>query len=72
MSEPKISAISESRYNGGARIRRMYGSSTVTVFLVGYEGTPFRTWKSIEGFGPTPGDRKTYAIEKFKRDSVKP
>lgn len=60
-----IKAVSESRYNGGAAIKRKYGSSTVTRFYVWDEKTPNDT-KLIEGFGPTPGDRKTDAIRRFE------
>ena len=62
---PKIFAVSQSRYNGGVRIKRLYGSSTVTKFLVGVEGSEPSSWREIEGFGKTPGDRKTDAIRRF-------
>lgn len=63
----KVEATSKERYNGGARIKRMYGSSTVTRFYVHYKSDrkdPSK-WMTIEGYGPTPGDRKTDAIRKF-------
>ena len=62
---PKVFAVSKNRYNGGIRIKRIYGSSTVTTFLVGVEGSDPLSWQEIEGFGRTPGDRKTDAIRKF-------
>jgi len=63
----RVEATSVERYNGGVRIKRAYGSSTVTRFLVGFAGSSADTWEKIEGFGPTPGDRKTYAINEFLR-----
>ncbi len=62
----KIEAISMSRYNGGAKAKRQYGSSTITVFSVGVVGNP-ASYKDIEAGGATPGARKTAAIELFKR-----
>jgi hypothetical protein len=62
----KIVAHSFERYNGGVRIKRQYGSSTVTRFYVYYAGDekdPSK-WKIVEGYGPTPGDRKTDAIRR--------
>ena len=60
-----IFAHSQSRYNGGVKIKKQYGSSTVTVFLVGEEGSHPSTWKTISGYGKTPGERKTYAKNVF-------
>lgn len=64
----KIIATSFERYNGGAAIKRKYGSSTVTRFYVHREeetNTP-ASWRVIEGYGHTPGDRKTDAIRRFQ------
>ena len=61
----KVFAKSEYRYRASASERRLYGGSTVTQFLVGYEGSEPSTWMNIMGYGPTPGERKTYAIKKF-------
>ena len=63
----KIFAQSISRYNGGVRIKRQWGSSTVTRFMVGIEGSSPSEWKEIDSYGATPGDRKTYAINQFKK-----
>jgi hypothetical protein len=63
----KIVAQSYERYNGGARVKRQYGSSTVTRFFVEVKGDP-STRMQIEGFGKTPGDRKTFAVQKFMRE----
>jgi len=63
----KIFAQSESRYNGGARVKRQYGSSTVTKFLVGVQGSPASSWVEIDGYGKTPGDRKTFAMSEYAR-----
>lgn len=60
----KVIATSIERYNGGIAVKRKYGSSTVTRFLVYYEGS-VESWKNIEAYGPTPGDRKTFAINRF-------
>jgi hypothetical protein len=62
----KIKASSFERYNGGARIKRQYGSSTVTRFYVYREEDEHdpSKWVKVEGYGPTPGDRKTDAIRK--------
>jgi hypothetical protein len=69
MTESKIVATSFGRYNGGIAIKRKHGSSTVTRFYVHFEedaGYPSR-WETIEGFGVTPGERKTYAILEFRK-----
>ncbi len=63
---PKVFAQSYERYKANANERRMFpGSKTVTKFLVGFEGSEPNTWKRIVGYGPTPGERKTYAINNF-------
>jgi hypothetical protein len=62
----KIIATSFQRFNGGVRIKRAYGSSTVTRFYVRFadeDGDPSR-WLVVEGYGRTPGERKTNAIER--------
>ena len=61
----RVFAKSEYRYRASASERRLHGGSTVTQFLVGYEGSDPSTWMRIMGYGPTPGERKTYAIKKF-------
>jgi len=63
----KLFATSFERYNGGVKIKRLYGSSTVTRFYVGEEGSPPDTWATIEAYGPTPGDRKTYAMNEYRK-----
>ena len=67
-SAPKQQLFAQSmeRYNGGVRIKRQFGSSTVTVFMVGVEGSQPGTWVKIEGYGATPGARKTYALEVWR------
>lgn len=62
---PKIFAQSIERYRAHASEKRMYGGGTVTKFIVGYEGSDASTWQTIIGYGPTPGNRKTFAINKF-------
>lgn len=62
----KIHAVSFERYHGGASIKRQYGSSTITRFYVYKEEDKKSSekWLIVEGFGPTPGDRKTDAIKR--------
>ena len=62
----KLFARSFQRYNGGVRIKRLYGSSTITLFHVGIEGSDPSTWATIEAFGKTPGERKTNALDVYK------
>jgi len=62
-----IFAVSDRRYSGGAAVKRKYGSSTITKFLIGIEGSDASSWKAIEGYGRTPGERKTYALNEYKR-----
>jgi hypothetical protein len=58
----KIELTSASRHNGGVAVKRKHGSSTVTEFYVMVDGV---LWpKTVTGYGPTPGDRKTYARER--------
>ncbi len=62
----KVVANSFERYNGGARVKRAYGSSTVTrfyVYLARDKDNP-AAWHKIEGYGKTPGERKTDAIRR--------
>ena len=63
----KLFATSVERYNGGARVKRQYGSATVTRFLVGEKGSDPSEWVKVEGYGKTPGERKTYAFEQFMK-----
>lgn len=61
----KLKAFSKSRYNGGVKAKRMYGSSTITTFYVMREQdeTPAKPelWVTVEVGGKTPGDRVTAA-----------
>ncbi len=61
----KIKAVSMYRYRGGAAEKRLYGGQgTVTEFYIyfGDEKEPVK----MMGHGPTPGQRKTDAIERAK------
>ena len=62
----KIVANSYERYNGGARVARQYGSSTVTRFYVyrSEDKNDAGKWLKVEGYGKTPGERKTDAIRR--------
>jgi len=59
MSKLDIKLVSKNRYNGGVRIKRLYGGSTVTEFYVTING--INQSFTATGFGKTPGERKTYA-----------
>lgn len=63
----KVVASSFERYNGGAAIKRQYGSSTVTRFYVHFQedASSPEKWVVITGYGKTPGERKTHAINQF-------
>jgi len=58
----KIDLYSKSRYNGGIAVKRAHGSSTITEFWVHVDGA-LQPW-TVEGRGPTPGERKTAAKAK--------
>ena len=62
----KIIANSYQRYNGGVRVKRQYGSSTVTKFYVyrAEDKDDPSKWMKLDGYGRTPGDRKTDAIRR--------
>lgn len=63
MSKPvKISALSRNRYRASAAERRQYGGNTVTEFWV-TRGDTDETL-IINGYGKTPGERKTDAIKR--------
>jgi hypothetical protein len=66
--ERKVIAVSKDRYRASAEERRRYGGNTVTEFYVMYKDDErdASKWKKIFGYGKTPGERKTYAIEKFR------
>lgn len=53
--------FSESRYDGGVRVKREFGSATVTVFKI--KLTPDAEYLTIEGKGRTPGERRTAALK---------
>ena len=61
----KLKAFSKSRYNGGVKAKRMYGSSTITTFYVmrAEDESPANPelWVTVEVGGKTPGDRITAA-----------
>lgn len=65
----KVLAVSFERYRGGAAIARRYGGQgTVTRFYVYYETDKDKpeNWTIVTGYGPTPGARKTFAMNTFK------
>jgi hypothetical protein len=64
--KPKIVAVSSHRYRATAAERRLHGGNTVTEFIVYREEDrhhPER-WRTVRGYGPTPGERKTDAIRR--------
>jgi len=65
-----IKLTSADRYNGGIKIKRQWGSSTVTNFYVEVDG--ILQPEKVTGYGKTPGERKTYAknrvLEKLVKD----
>lgn len=66
-SDP-IVAVSFERYRATAAQRRAHGGSTVTRFYVyrrSEEGDAGR-YAVVEGFGRTPGERKTDAIRRYE------
>lgn len=59
----KLITVSKSRYDGGVRALRQYGSSTITTFIVLRQedkDDPSR-WATVEVGGRTPGERATAA-----------
>lgn len=58
----KIELHSASRYNGGVKVKRVWGSSTVTEFHVIIDGV-LQNY-TVTGYGKTPGERKTFAKNK--------
>ncbi len=65
MAKSKLFAVSQNRYRASALERRLYGGNTVTQFLIGVEGSDPKTWENVMGYGPTPGNRKTYALRAY-------
>ena len=64
-TQEKIKAVSFERYRASAAERRRYGGNTVTRFYcntVDPEGVPVL----VTGYGPTPGERKTDAIRRYR------
>lgn len=62
----KLKAVSKSRYNGGVKAKRLYGSSTITTFYVMRPEDDKRPemWVTVETGGKTPGERITAAKAK--------
>jgi hypothetical protein len=58
----KLSAISMARYFGGIATKRRWGSSTITEFLVTDEQTGRSV--TVKAYGKTPGERKTFAMNR--------
>lgn len=62
----KLITISMSRYNGGAAVKRRYGSSTITMFCVyrDVDKDNYSRHVTVDVGGRTPGERSTAAKEK--------
>lgn len=60
---PKLVATSFERYRATAAQRRLHGGRTVTRFYVyrPEDRDEPSKWVTVEGYGPTPGQRKTDA-----------
>ena len=69
--EKKVVAVSISRYNGGAKVKRLHGSSTVTLFEVYFEehAKDYSKHVKIEAKGANPHVRKQVAIDRFLREN---
>lgn len=67
-------AVSFERYNGGVRVKRRWGSSTVTRFWVyrKEDASDPKKWLTITAFGRTPGERKTDAIRQAMAQGMQP
>lgn len=61
----KIRAVSKDRYRASAAERRRYGGNTITEFWVTRDDTGETL--VFKGYGPTPGERKTFALERAKQ-----
>jgi len=63
---PKLFASSQERWRATAEQRRLYGGKTVTRFYIGEVGSGAETWKTVEGYGDSPGKRKTFALNRYR------
>ena len=63
--ERKVDAFSESRFRTTPAQKRLGLGSTATVFHVWYVDDR-STGARVTGYGPTPGERRTDAIRKFR------
>lgn len=65
MAYGQLVAWSWHRWRASAAERRAYGGPTVTRFVLrpkGADPNDSRLWRWFNGFGPTPGERRTWAI----------
>lgn len=62
MSKIRLRAVSKDRYRASADERRRYGGDTVTEFYV--TRMDLDETRVFTGYGPTPGERKTFALKK--------
>ena len=67
----KLFAVSKHRRHATAAETRHTGGRTVTTFLVGDPKAHPITWVEVEGYGPTPGQRKTDALGKYRARLVR-
>lgn len=67
-----LKATSKARWRANASEKRLYGGSTVTEFYVMRpedEKKP-ENWAIVVGYGPTPGERKTNAIARARKELI--
>jgi hypothetical protein len=69
----KLKASSTERYRAGAAHKRIHGGNTITVFFVFRPEDEHKpeNWAKVEGYGPTPGNRKTDAIARGRAELIK-
>lgn len=67
----KLQASSMYRWRATASERRLYGGATVTEFLVEDRDQPGVPGIMVKGYGPTPGERKTYAMQQARAHFAK-
>jgi len=65
-AERKVDAFSESRHRTTPTQKRAGMGSTATIFHVWYVDDRAGTGARVTGYGPTPGERRTDAIRKFR------
>jgi hypothetical protein len=62
----RLFASSKDRYRATAAQRRLYGGAAITEFYIfrKEDRNDASKWLVVTGYGPTPGERKTFALNK--------